>query len=154
MNSSASHLKCFFLISFLMAILLWRNVLRPGITGVCYDRLELPEINLDLTADIKVVFLGIPPEYVDETGFSSNISRSASQFAYPNDITWNLNVSVFFHQFPENVTDSLRDNTFHSENITYYNITLLDVMLSQFEDLGYTKAWISHNIHVDTRRRD
>ena len=139
MNSSTFHLKCFFLISFLMAILLQRNVLQPGITGVCYNRLELPEINLDLTADMKVVFLGIPPEYVDETDFSSNVSRSASQFVYPNNITWNLNVSVFFHQFPENVTDSLRDNAFHSENITYYNITLLDIMLSQFEDLAIPK---------------
>ena len=148
-NGSMSYLKCVFLILFLAAMLLQQNVLCITITGAYYSRLELPEINLDLTADMKVVFLGVPSEYIDETEFSSDISKSVSQFAYPNNITWSLNVSVLFHQFPENVTDSLINNAFHSNDTTYYNMTLLDVLLSQFEDLaipehGYliTFMWI------------
>jgi len=149
MNGSMPYFKYLFLISFLAAILLQQNALWPAITGAYYSILELPEINLDLTADMKVVFLGIPSKYIDETEFSSNISKSVSQFTYPNNITWNLNVSVLFHQFPENVTNSLRDNAFHSDDTTYYNITLLDILLSQFENLaipehGYliTFMWI------------
>ena len=149
MNGSVFHLECLFLSLFVAAILLQQNVLWPAITGAYYSTLELPEINLDLTADMKVVFLGIPSEYIDETEFSSNISKSLSQFAYPNNVTWNLNVSVLFHQFPQNVTDSLIDNAFHSDNTTYYNMTLLDTLLSQSGNLsipehGYliTFMWI------------
>ena len=96
---------------------------------------KLSEINLNQTANMKVVFLGVSSEYIDESEFVSSFSKSVSQFAYPNTMTWNLNVSVVFHEFPETVIESLRDNAYYFEGVTYYNITLLDVLLSQFEGL-------------------
>ena len=122
----------------LTACLLCHNIFWPIITKASSTS-ELPEINLDQTADMKVVFLGIPPEYIDESEFALSTSQSISQFAFPNTMTWSLNVSVFFHEFPENTWDSLSNNAFHSEGITYYNITLLDVLLSQSKDLAIPK---------------
>lgn len=87
---------------------------------------DFPQIYLNQTANMKVVFLGVPPEYIDESRFMAGVVQSVSQFAYPNTMTWNLNVSTEFHDFPENVKKPLIDNACHLEDTTYYNITLLD----------------------------
>ena len=96
--------------------------------------IDLPEIQLTQTADIKVVFLGVSSDYVDESMFLSRVTRSVKQFAQPNNMTWSLNVSVALHEFPPDVMTSLVDNAYNSEGTTYYNITLLDTLLLQ---LGY-----------------
>jgi len=96
---------------------------------------SFPEINLQQTADVKVVFLGIPSASVAKDEFVSKASLNVSQFAYPNNMTWNLNVSVHFEEFPEGLMNSLSNNCFRDRGISYYNATLLDVWLSQLENL-------------------
>ncbi len=135
MNTSiCSYLKALIFISFLFAPLSWHSIFWPSISNAS-DTHKFPEINLNQTADLKVVFLGIPSEYVDENELTSSVSQSISQFAYPNTMTWDLNISVFFHEFSEKVMDSLSNHAFHSGGVTYYNITLLDVLSSQLEYL-------------------
>jgi len=107
-----------------------------GGTVKAWDPSNLPLINLTQTTNMKVVFLGIPSDYVDESSFLSRIPVSIDQFAYPNNMTWNLNVSVVFHEFPTDVMNILIDNAYHSEGTAYYNITLLDELLSQLEYLA------------------
>ncbi|MDI6905466.1 MAG: hypothetical protein QMD13_08310 [Candidatus Bathyarchaeia archaeon] len=103
------------------------------------DLSDFPEIGLTQIANMKIVFLGVPSDYIDESNFVSRIIRSTSQFANPNNMTWNLNVSIVFHEFPVEVINSLINNTYHFEGTTYYNITLLDELLSQFEYLAAPK---------------
>ena len=146
-----TKLRVQMLVLFLFSVFLTQNVLLPTITKAPNGN-DLPEISLNQTADMKVVFLGINPEYVDVSEFVQSVSRNVSQFAYPNTMKWNLNISTLFHEFPENVLESLRQNAFHSEGVSYYNITLLDILLSQLESLtiptrGYLIVfmWISNN---------
>lgn len=97
---------------------------------------HFPEILLTQTANVRTVFLGVPSDYIDEANFVSRITQSASQFAHPNNMTWNLNVSIVFHEFPVEVTNSLISNAYHFEGTTYYNITLLDELFSKIENLA------------------
>jgi len=114
---------------------------------------ELPELDLTQTAHIKTVFLGVPPESIDNQSFVTRVSQKVSQFAEPNTITWTLNVSVDFQDFPEDVLSSLINNSFVFENTTYYNITLFDSLLIQsgyltIPDQGYlfVYMWLPDNI--------
>lgn len=98
---------------------------------------QLPAINQNQTANIQVVFLGISQDYVDEGTFEASISKIAKrQFSHPNTITWNLNVSIQFCEFPKDIPNSLAQNAFHLEGISYYNITLLDTLLAQQQDIA------------------
>jgi len=123
-----------------------------GVAVKALGRSNLPLINLTQTTNMRVVFLGVPSDYVDENSFLSRIPGSIDQFAHPNNITWNLNVSVVFHEFPMDVMNSLIDNAYHSEGTAYYNITLLDKLLSQLEYLAIPRhgnlvvfMWIPDN---------
>jgi len=129
-----TKLRAQMLVLFLFSMFFTQNALLSVLTKAPNEN-NLPEISLSQTADMKVVFLGINPEYVDESEFMQSVSRNVSQFAYPNTMKWSLNISTLFHEFPENVLESLRQNAFHSEGISYYNITLLDILLSQLESL-------------------
>jgi len=100
---------------------------------------ELVGINLNQTADMKLVFLGVPPEYMDQTQLMPLLPQTFYQFAYPNTISWALNFSFVFSQFPSNISDLLRNNAFHSGGSAYFNITLLDFLLSQLDDLTIPK---------------
>lgn len=100
---------------------------------------DYPQIELNQTADMTVVFLGIASEYINDNEFKSSTKKNATQFASPNTITWNLNVSIIFHDFPESVMDALASNAYQHDGITYYNITLLDTLLSQLESLTVPK---------------
>ena len=115
-------------------------------------RASFPEIDLEQVAYMKVVFLGIPSEFVDENEFVARTSQNVSQFAHPNAMTWNLNVFVHFEEFPEDLQDSLSSGSYRNEGITYYNTTLLDDSLSHHENLaipnrGYLLVfmWIPDN---------
>ena len=110
---------------------------------------ELPEVSLDQTVNIRIAFLGIPQEYVNQSQLMSFLPQRVGQFAFPNTMTWTLNVSFAFCPFPKNVSDSLQDSAFYSTGSAYFNITLLETLLSQFQDLviprrGYllTFMWI------------
>ncbi len=103
------------------------------------DLPDFPEIDLTQTANMRIVFLGVPSDYIDESNFVSRIIRSTSQFAHPSNVTWNLNVSIVFHEFSVDVMNSLVNNAYHFEGTTHYNITLLDELLSQFEYLAVPK---------------
>lgn len=94
---------------------------------------DVPQIEMTQSANIRILFLGVPSEYIDESSFLSRIAQNVSQFAYPNNITWNLNVSIVSYDFPVDVMSSLIDNAYHLEGITYYNVTLLDDLLSKLE---------------------
>jgi len=96
---------------------------------------DIPYLNLTQTAAIRVIFLGVSSDYIDENSFASGITRSVSQFASPNNITWNVNLTASFYEFPMDVMNSLIDNAYHNEGTTYYNITLLDNLLSQQDNL-------------------
>jgi len=100
---------------------------------------DFPEIRLTQTADMRIVFLGVPSDYIDEGNFVTRIIQIASQFVHPNNMTWNLNVSTIFHEFPVDVMNSLTNNAYHFEETTHYNLTLLDESLSVFEDLAVPK---------------
>ncbi|TET20732.1 hypothetical protein E3J74_02070 [Candidatus Bathyarchaeota archaeon] len=100
---------------------------------------DYPQIELNQTADMTVVFLGIASEYIDENEFKSNIKKNAAQFASSNTITWNLNVSIIFHDFPESIMDALASNAYQHDGNTYYNVTLLDTLLSGLESLAVPK---------------
>lgn len=146
-----TYLKMFNLISFLLVVLSLCTIFWPSMSKAS-SSLKLPELTVNQTANLRVVFLGIPPEYIEESEFLSSISQNISQFAYPNTIKWSLNVSIFIHEFPESVLDSLSHNAFHSEGTVYYNITLLDLLLGEFDDLtipkhGYLMVfmWIPEN---------
>jgi len=96
---------------------------------------SFPEIDLQQTADVRVVFLGIPSAFVDQDEFVTRSSLNVSQFAYPSNMTWKLNVSVHFEEFPDDLMNSLSSNCFRDQGISYYNATLLDVWLSHHENL-------------------
>lgn len=104
------------------------------------NTLELPEINLNQTTDMKLAFLGVPSEYINQSELVSRLPQSITQFAYPNTMTWTLNVSFVFYPFPKNVSDSLQNSAFYSTGSAYFNITLLDTLLSQFQDLAIPKC--------------
>jgi hypothetical protein len=96
-----------------------------------------------------LAFLGVPSEYINEGLLSSLLPQNLEQFANPNTINWTLNFSSAFYSFPENVSSLLRQNSFVLGNSAYFNATLLDDLLTQFEDLaiperGYllTFMWI------------
>jgi len=135
MNNSVCHLKAVTLGLIVFAALnsygaLWCarvEALNPS---------DFPRIDLTQNANMKVVFLGELSDYVNESSFLSRISQSVTQFVYPNNMTWHLNLSIVFHEFPTDVANSLIDNAYHFEGTTYYNITLLDVLLSQLEYLA------------------
>lgn len=100
---------------------------------------DYPQIELNQTANMKVVFLGITSEHIDENEFKSSIKKNVTQFASPNTLTWNLNVSIIFHDFPESFMDALASNAYQHDGVTYYNITLLDTLLSEMENLTVPK---------------
>jgi len=97
---------------------------------------EFPKIQLNQTSNMRVVFLGVSADYIEETVFLTGATSSVRQFAQPNNMTWNLNVSVVFYEFPAEVATSLIDNAYNLEGKSYYNITLLDNLLAQMEDLA------------------
>lgn len=108
---------------------------------------QLMSIDQGQTADMRLAFLGVPSEYVNQSRLVSLLPQTIYQFAYPSTISWTLNFSFVFRQFPDNVSNSLRSNAFHSIGSTYLNITFLDSLLSQFEDLvipkrGYLLAFM------------
>lgn len=100
------------------------------------DLLDFPEIDLTQTVNMRIVFLGVPSDYIDESNFLSRIIGSTKQFAHPNNMTWNFNVSIVFHEFPVEVMNSLINNAYHFEGPTYYNITLLDESFSELWDIA------------------
>jgi hypothetical protein len=104
------------------------------------DLFDYPQVELNQTADMRVVFLGISSEYIDENDFKSGIKKDMTQFTSPNTITWNLNVSTVFHNFPQSIMDTLASNAYQHNGTTYYNITLLDTLLSQMESLTIPKC--------------
>lgn len=112
------------------------------------NALELQAINMNQTADMKLAFLGIPIEYINQTRLASLLPQTIKQFAYPNTITWALNFSFVFAPFPEYVSDSLNESAFCLGSTVYLNITFLDSMLSQLPELtipesGYLLTFLS-----------
>lgn len=108
----------------------------PQATADATSTSDFPKIQLAQTADIKVVFLGISSDYVDESMFLSRVTRNVKQFAQPNNMTWNLNMSIALHEFPPDVMTSLTENAYSFEGVAYYNITLLETLLLQFDYLA------------------
>ena len=136
------HMKAVILISVIFISVLAVSHPREhhGLCGVNDSgRLDYPQLELNQTADMKVVFLGIASEYIDENDFKSSVRKNVKQFASPNTITWNLNISIIFHDFPESLMDALASNAYQHDDITYYNITLLDALLSRMESLTVPK---------------
>lgn len=82
----------------------------------------LPEISLNQTANLKLVFLGAPSEYINQSQLLSLLPQNVKQFAYPNTIIWTLNFSFVLYPFPENVSDSLRTSAFYSEGSAYFTL--------------------------------
>jgi hypothetical protein len=105
-------------------------------TNATANTLELPTININETSDIELAFLGVPAECINQTQLTSLLPKTVRQFAEPNMISWTLNFSLVFCPFPDNISNSLRNNAFYSEGFTYFNATLLDVLLSQFQDVA------------------
>lgn len=112
----------------------------------------LPQVDLNQTVNLKLAFLGVPQELVNQTSLLSLLPQTIDQFQYPDPdtITWNLNYSFLFNPFPQNVSDSLLNSAFHSEGSTYFNVTLLDNLLSQeltIPTRGYLLAfmWIPNS---------
>jgi hypothetical protein len=143
--------KSFLCVFFAAVLLLAANCLSAAMPATSSAPLtdKLPEINLNQTADMKLAFLGVPSEYVNQTQLSYPyfLPHSFSQFAYPNTMTWSFNYSFAFYPFSQDVSDSLRDNAFYSQGIAYFNATLLDALLSQIQDLaipehGYLLAFM------------
>ena len=117
-------------------------------TNATANTLELPTINMNQTSDIELAFLGIPTEYINQTQLASLLPKTVRQFVEPNTISWTLNFSLVFCPFPDNTSNSLRNNAFYSEGFAYFNVTLLDVLLSQLQDVaipecGYLLAFMS-----------
>jgi len=124
------------IISLIFLTALYPHSIFPHAAVDATNTIFLPEIQLSQTANIKVVFLGVSSDYIDEGMFLPRVTRSVKQFVQPNNMTWNLNVSIVFHEFPLDVMASLMDNSYNFEGTTYYNITLLDRLLSQFDYLA------------------
>ena len=89
------HLKTSVAGLILFAVVYPHYVFQPIIVELP-STLNLPLIQLNQTANIKVVFLGVPLEHIDENMFLSHVPRNVSQFAHPNSMTWNLNISTAF----------------------------------------------------------
>jgi hypothetical protein len=110
-------------------------------------------------------FCSISPDSIDHL-FSSLIAKSVYQFASPNSIVWSLNVSTVFAPFPQNIFEPLIENVFNCDGVAYYNVTLLDSLVSQTDCLavpehGYLLVfmWIpddgtSHSWFCDWGRPD
>jgi hypothetical protein len=134
-----------FLCAFVPALLLLgANCLNISLLAASSTALtvNLPEINLNQTADMKLAFLGVPSEYVNQTRLSQPylLPPIFSQFADPYRMTWYLNYSFVFYSFPQDVSDALQNNAFYSQGIAYFNATLLDALLSQIQDLAIPKC--------------
>jgi len=125
--------KTHFVVLLLLMLLYPHGMFHP-LTVETPSNFDFPQVQLNQTANIRIVFLGVSSDHINESVFLSNVSRSVSQFAHPSNMTWNLNLSIVFHEFPESVITSLIDNAYRFEGATYYNVTLLEDLLSQ---LGY-----------------
>lgn len=96
----------------------------------------LKGINLNQSADIKLAFVGVAPEYINQTQLLSFLTPAIMQFSDPNATSWTLNYSLVFCPFYANVSDLLSNNAFYSQGSSFFNITLLDILMSQFPDLA------------------
>jgi hypothetical protein len=135
-----SHLKTTFIVWLILFAIFCPRSIFQHVTVEASNTINFPQIQLNQTANIKVVFLGVPPDLINESTFLSSITRNVNQFAHSTDMTWNLNISIVFHEFPENITTLLIDNAYVFKGTTYYNITLLDDLLSQLEYLAIPKC--------------
>jgi len=116
--------------------------------GTSVSTADVPMINMTQTANMKLAFLGIPAEDVNQTTLESSLPKTFDQFAYPNTINWVLNYSFIFAPFPQNVSDALNEDALHSRSRASFNITLLDSLLPQIPDLaipehGYLLVFMS-----------
>jgi hypothetical protein len=96
---------------------------------------------------MKLAFLGVSSEYINQSSLMALLPQTVKQFADPNSINWTLNFSLVFYPFPDNASNSLRNNALYSEGSACFNITLLDKLLSQFQDVaipecGYLLAFM------------
>lgn len=112
------------------------------------NTLELPTTSLNQTADMKLAFLGVPTENINQTQLTQLLPSTVEQFAHPNTITWTLNFTLTFQPFPDNISETLNQNAFRTGTTVYLNITLLDTLLSQVHDVtipkrGYLLTFIS-----------
>src|SRR3989304_4000740 len=82
----------------------------------------VPELSLNQTAELKIAFLGVSQDYVDTAQLTASVPHSLTQFAYPNTMTWTLNLSCSFSAFPNEVSASLQNNAFRSDGSEYFNI--------------------------------
>jgi len=120
----------------------------PQVSLDAASAIDFPEIQLTQTANIKAEFLGVSSDYINESTFLSKATRNVRQFAQPNNMTWSLNVSIAFHEFPLDVMTSLVNKAYDSEGKKFYNITLLNALLLQPDylaapDKGYLFVFMS-----------
>ena len=132
---STSRLKIPIITLVLLAVLFPNAIFHP-VRVEAQSASEFPRIQLNQTVDMRVVFLGVSSDLIDEGMFLSSVTKSISQFAQPNNMTWSLNTSISFHEFPVEVITSLINGAYIFEGATYYNVTLLDRLLSQVEYLA------------------
>lgn len=110
--------------------------------------IELPEINLNQTADMRLIFLGIPSGQIDQTALFEQVAQNFSQFTGTMSVIWNLNYTCDFYPFPQNITDSLVANAFSSQGILYFNTSLLDELMFNVSEFaipthGYELTFMS-----------
>jgi hypothetical protein len=132
-----NKLVCSWLCDLVLILLLFEATYQSMglfVVGETVCTFNLPEINMNQTANMKLAFLGVPSEYINQSQLLSLLPQTVGQFPYPSTITWALNFSLASYPFPGNVSDSLRNNAFYSGGSAYFNITLLDTLLSQFQD--------------------
>jgi hypothetical protein len=97
----------------------------------------LPQIDSRQTANMKLAFLGVPAEYVNQSSLLSYLPQTFPEFS--SDlymITWKLTFSFVFYPFPQNVSSSLFVHALYSADSAFFNTTLLDNLLSQSQELA------------------
>jgi len=114
----------------------------------------LPQVSLSQTANMKLAFLGIPADYIDQEMLLSYLHHTFLQFdSDPYPMAWKLNFSFVFYPFPQNISSSLSDNVLYSAGSVCFNTTLLDDLLSQSQELAIPQCgcllafmWIPNEI--------
>src|SRR3989304_5512921 len=101
-------LRCFFLCVFTIGLCL-STIPYHGLDSHAIAETTstpvLPEISPNQTANMKLAFLGVSSEYINQSSLMALLPQTVKQFADPNSMNWTLNFSLVFYPFPDNASD-------------------------------------------------
>ncbi|NHJ12981.1 MAG: hypothetical protein EAX95_04855 [Candidatus Thorarchaeota archaeon] len=106
---------------------------------------DLPLLDMNQTAEIRILFQGINETSVDEFVIRAALPRCCSQFHSESSINWSLDYSLSFMNFPSEIAHDLSSNSYEIDGMLYLNSTLLDEHMSSLSEIpagGYLLSFM------------